>query len=98
MFRGGRSKAPLGLVGEVTQQGLAKVQDMVDDTHRAFKRHVADARPALEDRIEEVATGDVWLGYDAIKEGLIDRLITRYVCIQTGSTPMTVVNVHSMLS
>ncbi|EEC48617.1 predicted protein, partial [Phaeodactylum tricornutum CCAP 1055/1] len=30
VFRGGRDKAPVGLVGEVTEEGLAKVQDMVD--------------------------------------------------------------------
>jgi serine protease SohB len=76
VFRGGRDKAPVGLLGEVTQQGLAKVQDMVDDTHRAFKRFVAESRPAVASRIEQVATGDVWLGYDALEQGLIDRIVT----------------------
>jgi ClpP class serine protease len=76
VFRGGRDKAPVGLIGEVTKEGLAKVQDMVDDTHRAFKRHVASARPIVADRIEDVATGDVWLGYDALDAGLIDRIVT----------------------
>jgi ClpP class serine protease len=76
VFRGGRDKAPIGLIGEVTKDGIAKVQDMIDDTHRAFKRHVATSRPVLASRIEELATGDVWLGYDALEVGLIDRLIT----------------------
>jgi ClpP class serine protease len=76
VFRGGRDKAPVGMLGEVTRQGLAKVQDMVDDTHRAFKRFVAESRPAVANRIENVATGDVWLGYDALEQGLIDRIVT----------------------
>jgi ClpP class serine protease len=75
-FRGGRDKAPVGLIGEVTKEGLAKVQDMVDDTHRAFKRHVVSARPVVADRIEDLATGNVWLGYDALDVGLIDRIVT----------------------
>ncbi len=44
----------------MTEEGLAKVQDMVDKTHRAFKNHVANARPIMKDTIDEIATGDVW--------------------------------------
>lgn len=75
VFRGGRDKAPVGLIGEVTREGVAKVQDIVDKTHVAFKRHVATARPILAPRIDELATGDVWLGYDALDVGLVDRLV-----------------------
>jgi serine protease SohB len=76
VFRGGKDKAPVGLIGEITQEGVAKVQHMVDDTHRAFKSHVANSRPIIANRIEELATGDTWIGYDALQEGLIDRIIT----------------------
>lgn len=76
VFRGGRDKAPVGLIGEVTREGMQKVQAIVDNTHQAFKKHVAEARPLLADRIEELATGDIWLGYDAIDLGLVDRLVT----------------------
>lgn len=76
VFRGGKDKAPVGLIGEVTQEGKEKVQLMVDDIHRAFKRHVADSRPVLADRIEDVSTGDVWLGHDALDMGLVDRIVT----------------------
>lgn len=76
VFRGGRDKAPVGLIGEVTKEGMEKVQLMVDDTHRAFKRHVAQNRPLIADRIEKIATGDIWLGYDALDMGLIDRIVT----------------------
>lgn len=76
VFRGGRDKAPLGLIGEVTDENLAKMQGLIDDTHRAFKRHVVENRPRLTDTIEEIATGDVWFGYDAVEVGLIDSIGT----------------------
>ena len=76
VFRGGKDKAPLGMIGEVTPEGIERVQSMVDKTHKAFKQHVVDARPNLIDTIDVVATGDVWLGADALEAGLIDRLIT----------------------
>jgi ClpP class serine protease len=76
VFRGGKDKAPVGLIGEVTKEGMDKVQLMVDDVHRAFKRHVVDSRPSLASRIEEIATGDTWLGYDALELGLVDQIIT----------------------
>lgn len=76
VFRGGKDKAPLGLVGEVTKEGLAKVQEMIDATHQAFKNHVANARPIIKHSINQIATGDVWLGTDALDIGLVDRLVT----------------------
>ena len=76
VFRGGKDKAPVGLVGEVTKEGMAKVQDMVDKTHQAFKRHVADARPQMAEDIDEVATGDVWLACDALEIGMVDAIMT----------------------
>jgi signal peptide peptidase SppA len=76
VFRGGKDKAPIGLIGEVTKDDVAKVQSMVDATHVAFKRHVVAARPALAEKIEELATGNVWLGYEALNVGLVDRIIT----------------------
>lgn len=75
-FRGGRDKAPVSLIGEITKDGIRKQQGMVDDTHAAFKRHVVESRPIMADKIEHVATGEVWIGYDALKHGLIDRIIT----------------------
>lgn len=76
VFRGGKDKAPVGLVGEVTKEGLAKVQSMVDTTHKAFKSHVLNARPQLIDKIDVIATGDIWLGTDALNVGLIDKILT----------------------
>ncbi|KAL7578431.1 hypothetical protein ACA910_012824 [Epithemia clementina (nom. ined.)] len=76
VFRGGRDKNPIGLLGDITEEGLAKVQDMIDGAHRAFKRHVVESRPLLAANIEYLATGQTWLGYDAIHVGLIDKIMT----------------------
>jgi len=76
VFRAGPDKAPLGLVGDITTQGLKSTQSMLDDCHKAFKRHVVQARPILAGSIEELATGKIWFGTDALEVGLVDRLIS----------------------
>jgi signal peptide peptidase SppA len=76
VLRGGKDKAPLGLIGEITKDGKAKTQSMIDDTHKAFKNHVATARPILKDSIDTLGTGDVWLGSDAVDLDLVDRITT----------------------
>jgi ClpP class serine protease len=118
VFRGGTMKNPVGMVGEVTKEGIGHMQDMVDRIHDAFREHVANAREsalverleplprssyfsmqdshhdgssvsAVMDVIDQVATGDVFLGMQALKLGLVDRLITsdEYIAerIQDGS-------------
>jgi ClpP class serine protease len=76
VFRGGKDKAPVGLIGEITPDGMDKVQHMVDATHKAFRHHVASCRSVLADSIEEIGTGDTWLGLDALEHKLIDRITT----------------------
>ena len=97
VFRGGKDKAPVGLIGEVTEEGIAKVQDMIDKTHRAFKRHVTECRPVLASDIEELASGDIWLGYDALELGLVDQIVTSDEYLQerisTGARVLKLVQV-----
>jgi ClpP class serine protease len=76
VFKGGKDKAPVGLIGDITRDGMAKVQQMIDKTHVAFKQHVSTCRPMVASAIEEIATGDIWLGYDALGIGLVDRITT----------------------
>jgi signal peptide peptidase SppA len=76
VFRGGKDKAPLGLIGEITQEGKDKTQAMVDITHEAFQQHVADARPVLKKSMKKVGTGDIFIGKGALNAGLIDKITT----------------------
>lgn len=76
VFRGGKDKAPLGMIGEITEEGKAKTQEMIDATHKAFRKHVLDARPVLNQHKDEIGDGDVWLGSDALKLCLVDQIKT----------------------
>jgi ClpP class serine protease len=74
VFRGGKDKAPVGMIGEITDEGKQTTQKMIEQTHDAFKGHVLKARPILKNQIKEVGSGHVWLGVDAIKLNLIDAI------------------------
>lgn len=76
VFRSGKDKSPVNLIGEVSDRDMKQIQGMVDETHEAFKRHVAHARPRVAKQIDVLATGRVWLGYNALKIGLVDRIVT----------------------
>jgi serine protease SohB len=70
----GKFKRPVSLLGPVTEEGKAKLQEQIDDTHVLFKRFVSDMRPALD--IEKVATGEHWYGTRAVELGLADAIAT----------------------
>jgi ClpP class serine protease len=76
VLKAGKNKAPLGMLGPVTAEGKANIQSMLDKTHIAFKRHVLTSRPNLTNTIDDIATGDIWLGCDALDIGLVDRLVS----------------------
>ncbi|KAG7356384.1 periplasmic protease [Nitzschia inconspicua] len=76
VFRGGKDKAPVGLIGEVTNEGKQTTQKMIDETHDAFKRHVVRARPVLNQHLSKIGSGHVWLGVDALDLELIDQVKT----------------------
>lgn len=70
----GEYKRTLTVFGENTEQGREKFQEDLDVTHALFKDFVARYRPELD--IDEVATGEVWLGQDALTRRLVDELMT----------------------
>lgn len=70
----GRFKRTLSLFGEVTDEKRAKVQEQLEETHAAFKGFIHAQRPALT--VDEVATGEHWLGTRAKALGLVDELGT----------------------
>ncbi|HWH87573.1 MAG TPA: protease SohB [Pseudomonas sp.] len=70
----GEYKRTLTVFGENTEKGREKFQEDLDITHQLFKNFVARYRPQLA--IDEVATGEVWLGIAALENQLVDELKT----------------------
>lgn len=70
----GEYKRTLTVFGENTDKGREKFQEDLDITHQLFKDFVARYRPQLH--IDEVATGEVWLGIAALNRQLVDELGT----------------------
>ena len=70
----GEYKRTLTVFGENTEKGREKFQQDLDITHHLFKNFVSQYRPQLA--IDEVATGEVWLGVAALDKQLVDELKT----------------------
>ena len=70
----GEYKRTLTVFGENTEKGREKFQQDLDITHQMFKNFVSKYRPQLA--IDEVATGEVWLGVAAVDKQLVDELKT----------------------
>jgi len=70
----GEYKRTLTIFGENTEKGREKFQEDLETTHELFKNFVARYRQQLS--IDDVATGEVWLGIAALGKQLVDELQT----------------------
>ncbi|WWP00670.1 MAG: protease SohB [Candidatus Dasytiphilus stammeri] len=70
----GEYKRTLTLFGENSEQGRQKFREELSEIHQLFKRFVHEMRPALD--MDLVATGEHWLGRNALEKGLIDAIGT----------------------
>lgn len=70
----GKYKRTITPFKEVTDEDYKKTKEQVEDIHRMFKDFVHKSRPQLN--IDDVATGEIWFGNDAIKVGLCDDIAT----------------------
>jgi protease IV len=59
---------------EMTEIERAKYQHVLDSMHEVFIREVAEGRSLDEAYVRELATGEIYLGIDALDNGLIDEL------------------------
>ena len=127
VFLGGKNKQPVGMLGDVTKEGMETMQLMIDRIHDSFREHVREAREESlvkafvaegadkppnnyfklgsqaklshsQQSLDRVANGDVFLGVQALKLGLVDRLITsdEYIAerIQHGTRVLKLVIHH----
>lgn len=70
----GEYKRTMTVFGENTAKGREKFQEDLEITHQLFKDFVAINRPLLD--IDEIATGETWLGTAALDKQLVDGIIT----------------------
>lgn len=80
LLTAGEYKRTLTMFGENTDKGRDKFIEELEETHGLFKSFVSANRPALD--ITKVATGEVWYGQNALKEGLVDELQTSDAFVQ----------------
>jgi len=74
MLTAGKYKRTLTMLGENTEEGRQKFIEDIERIHGSFKNHVQTYRRKLD--IEEVATGEVWLGQEAQTKNLVDVVST----------------------
>lgn len=75
----GEFKTTLTTFGEITQKGRDKVKEDVEDMHTLFKAWVKEHRPVVE--IDNIATGETWVGLQALERNMIDAVMTSDECI-----------------
>ena len=85
----GDFKRTLTVFGENTDEGRAKFQQELEETHVLFKEFVGRYRPNMD--IAKVATGEHWYGQQAIDLGLIDAVST------SDDVILDLVNTHQVI-
>ncbi len=72
LLTAGEYKRTLTLFGENTSKGREKFQEDLETIHQVFKNYVLANRPQLE--MDKVATGEHWLGVEALDLNLVDEI------------------------
>ncbi|MDP1932444.1 MAG: protease SohB [Gammaproteobacteria bacterium] len=75
----GEYKTTLSTFGEITQKGRDKVKEDVEEMHVIFKDWVKLHRPVVD--IDNIATGETWVGLQARDKNMIDEVMTSDECI-----------------
>ena len=73
-FKGGKHKRTITMFGENTDADRDKLREEIDSIHEQFKTFVTTHRPQLD--MDKVATGEHWLGQQALDLGLCDAIGT----------------------
>ena len=70
----GEFKRTITLFGENTEEGREKLQHELEDIHQLFKNLIVEHRQQID--IQKVATGEHWLGQQALGLNLVDEIKT----------------------
>lgn len=74
LHHAGEFKRTITLFGENTKAGREKLQHEIEEVHQLFKNLITDHRPHID--IKKVATGEHWLGKQALGLNLVDEIKT----------------------
>lgn len=85
----------ISLMRKLTPEELAIVQTGVNSIYDQFIQRVADGRKLSQDKVRAIAKGRVWLGVDAINNGLVDEFgglvaTLNYAKSKVGDLPVVV--------
>lgn len=88
----GEYKRTLTLFGENTPKAREKLQAELEEIHQLFKHFIQTNRPVVD--IQQIATGEHWLGSRALELKLIDGLITSDDYLLNASKNAEVYHLH----
>jgi serine protease SohB len=84
----GQYKRTVTVFGENTNAGKEKLKEEIEDIHQHFKNLITDNRKQID--IQKVATGEHWLGQEALELKLVDDIKTSDDYILAKSKTSTV--------
>lgn len=93
LMTAGSYKRTIDIIGDVTEEGKAKLTEQLDDIHMAFKDHIALARPKLREKIDDVGTGEHWLAVQAKELGLVDEIMTSDEHLESISSDFDIIEI-----
>lgn len=73
-FTAGKNKLMYDQFGENSEEQINYIKNKLSNVHDLFKETIKEHRKNVN--IEEISDGDVWYGEDALKLGLIDKILT----------------------
>lgn len=82
-YTAGEFKRTITVFGKNTEEGRRKLQEEIEDIHQLFKNLILDYRPDIN--IKQIATGEYWLGKQALALKLIDGIKTSDEYLQEQS-------------
>lgn len=88
----GSFKRTLTIFGQNTEEGREKLREEIDEIHHLFKRLIQDHRQQLD--MAKVATGEHWLGTQALELKLVDELQTSDDYLLAKSRDTNVYEIH----
>lgn len=74
MYTAGEYKRTITIFGKNTDEGRKKLQEEIEEVHQLFKNLIKENREQIN--IDQVATGEHWLGQQAIALKLVDEIKT----------------------